>query len=81
LRGDDQFNDFRAWRTSREAPTQILGVPNAGLVAAEDHGIFEPFVDLAHMVSPGAAIGKPHFDPSAGIATRSSTTSGMGPGS
>ena len=46
--------------TAGEAPTQILGVPNAGFAAAEDHGIFEPFVDLADMVSPGAAIGQLH---------------------
>jgi N-alpha-acetyl-L-2,4-diaminobutyrate deacetylase len=43
-----------------EAPTQILGVPPAGFVAAEDHGMFEPFVDIGDMVSPGDAVGQLH---------------------
>ena len=46
--------------TAGETPTQILGVPPAGFVAAEDHGMFEPFVDLADMVKPGDGIGQLH---------------------
>lgn len=46
--------------TLGEAPTEILGVPPAGFVAAEDHGIFEPFFDLADIVPAGAAIGQIH---------------------
>jgi N2-acetyl-L-2,4-diaminobutanoate deacetylase len=46
--------------TPGETPTQILGVPPAGFVAAEDHGIFEPFVDLGDMVGSGREIGQLH---------------------
>jgi N-alpha-acetyl-L-2,4-diaminobutyrate deacetylase len=42
------------------SPTQILGVPAGGFVPAEDHGIFEPFVDLGDMVEPGQAVGQLH---------------------
>jgi N-alpha-acetyl-L-2,4-diaminobutyrate deacetylase len=43
-----------------EGPTEVLGVPPRGFVAAEDHGIFEPFVDLGDEVQPGQAIGRLH---------------------
>ena len=43
-----------------EVQTQVLGVPAGGFVAAEDHGIFEPLVDLGHEVRPEQAIGRLH---------------------
>lgn len=42
------------------SPTQIMGVPPGGFVMAEDHGIFEPFVDLGDLVEPGQAVGQLH---------------------
>jgi N-alpha-acetyl-L-2,4-diaminobutyrate deacetylase len=42
------------------SPTQIVGVPAGGFVTAEDHGIFEPFVDLGDSVAAGQAIGRLH---------------------
>jgi N2-acetyl-L-2,4-diaminobutanoate deacetylase len=40
--------------------TEVLGVPAGGFVLAEDHGIFEPFLDLGDMVESGAAVGQLH---------------------
>lgn len=42
------------------SPTQIMGVPAGGFVAAEDHGIFEPFVDLGDLIESGQAVGQLH---------------------
>ena len=42
------------------APTEILGVPAGGFAVAEDHGIFEPFVDLGEMIGAGEAVGQLH---------------------
>jgi len=51
LRGDPEAG---------QPQTQVLGVPAGGFVLAEDHGIFEPFVDLGEMVENGAAVGQMH---------------------
>ncbi|HKY94860.1 MAG TPA: succinylglutamate desuccinylase/aspartoacylase family protein [Kiloniellales bacterium] len=40
--------------------TQVLGVPAGGFVLAEDHGIFEPFVELDEVIESGAAVGQLH---------------------
>ena len=43
-----------------DTATKILGVPAGGFVLAEDHGIFEPFVDLDDEVASGQVIGQMH---------------------
>ena len=43
-----------------DPPTEMLGVPAGGFVVAEDHGIFEPFVDVGDIVGDGEAVGQMH---------------------
>lgn len=43
-----------------DAPTEILGVPAGGFVVSEDHGMFEPFVDVGDMVESGKPVGQLH---------------------
>lgn len=45
---------------SGDAETEIIGVPAQGFVIADDHGIFEPFVDLGDVVESGQAVGRMH---------------------
>ena len=39
---------------------KILAVPAQGFVLADDHGIFEPFVDLDEIVASGQTVGQMH---------------------
>ena len=38
----------------------VMAVPAGGFVAAEDHGIFEPYYDLADTIETGAVVGRLH---------------------
>ena len=43
-----------------DTPTEIIGVPPGGFVMADDHGIFEPYVELGDVVTSGQAVGQMH---------------------
>ncbi len=40
--------------------TTVMAVPSNGFSVAEDHGIFEPFVEINDVIEPGQAIGQIH---------------------
>ena len=45
---------------SGDVETEIIGVPTQGFVMADDHGIFEPYIDLGDVVESGQVAGRMH---------------------